>query len=193
MTVAFALFLAGHGLLHLIGFAKAFRLAALPQLAQPIGPAMGVLWLAAAALFLASAGAIILWPRWWWLLAAIAVGASTLAIAASWNDAKFGAAANLVVTAATLFGFLSQGPESLRAAYDADVARAVVSGPAAPTLSEHDFARLPEPVQRYLRVTGTLGAAARRQFSGPFDRAYSQRPRGAVDSAGVRTAQRRDG
>ena len=34
-----------HGLIHLLGFAKAFRFAELPQLTQPISPLVGVLWL----------------------------------------------------------------------------------------------------------------------------------------------------
>ena len=67
MTAAFAVLLVAHGLLHLIGVAKAFRLATLPQLVQPVAPAVGALWFAAAVLLVASAGAIYLWPRWWWV------------------------------------------------------------------------------------------------------------------------------
>jgi hypothetical protein len=48
MAVVFASFLALHGLIHLLGFAKAFGLARLPQLTQPIGPLLGLLWLMAA-------------------------------------------------------------------------------------------------------------------------------------------------
>ncbi len=126
MTAAFAVFLVGHGLLHLIGVAKGFRLAALPQLTQPITPLAGALWLAAAVLLVVSAGAIYVWPRWWWGLAVVAAGISTAAIVPSWADAKMGAAANLVVLAGALFGYLSQGPGSLRASYEDDVARASV-------------------------------------------------------------------
>ncbi len=39
--------LALHGLIHAMGFAKAFGLAELPQLVQPISRAMGVAWLLA--------------------------------------------------------------------------------------------------------------------------------------------------
>ena len=157
MTAAFAVFLVGHGLLHLIGVAKGFRLAALPQLTQPITPLAGALWLAAAVLLVASAGAIFLWPRWWWALAVLAAAVSTAAIVPSWADAKVGAAANLVVVAAALFGYLSQGPGSLRASYEDDVAHASVIETPVASLQEADLARLPEPVQRYLRVTGAVG------------------------------------
>src|SRR5229473_2026019 len=39
-----------HGLIHLMGFAKAFGYADLPQLTQPISRAWGVVWLVAACL-----------------------------------------------------------------------------------------------------------------------------------------------
>lgn len=157
MTAAFAVLLVGHGLLHLIGVAKAFRLAHLPQLSQPISPTAGAVWFAATVLLVASAGAIYLSPRWWWAVAALAAGVSTAAIVPSWADAKMGAAVNLVVIAGALFGYLSQGPGSLRASYEDDVAAALAGTAPASPLVQADLARLPEPVQRYLRVTGALG------------------------------------
>jgi hypothetical protein len=36
-----------HGLIHLLGFAKAVRLADLPQLTEPISPFLGAVWLLA--------------------------------------------------------------------------------------------------------------------------------------------------
>jgi hypothetical protein len=157
VVAGFTAFLVGHGLLHLIGTAKAFRLAAVPQLTQPIAPAAGVVWLIAAALFVAAAGSIIVWPRGWWILAAAAVLVSMVVIVPSWADARFGAAANLIVAAGALFGFLTQGPGSLRAAYEADLARSSAHASAVPVLAEADLDGLPEPVQRYLRVSGSVG------------------------------------
>ena len=55
MTVAFAIFLALHGLIHLLGFAKAFGLTDLPQLTRPVSSTLGVMWLMAACLFVAAA------------------------------------------------------------------------------------------------------------------------------------------
>ena len=129
MTVVFAIVLVVHGLIHLLGFAKAFRLADLPQLTQPISPLVGVLWLSAAMLFLGAAGSLFLWPRWWWAIGAGAVVVSMVAIVPSWTDAKFGALANVVALVGVIFGFLAHGPTSLRAAYerDADCALAIAS------------------------------------------------------------------
>lgn len=152
-----AAFFTAHGLIHLIGFAKAFGLAELPQLVRPITRPMGVLWLLASALFVASAASLILLPRWWWAFGFAAVTISMVVVIGSWSDAKFGALANLVALTAVLYGFLSAGPWSLRATYDRDVTLRVVNGRAPLTIIESDLARLPLPVQKYLRTSGAVG------------------------------------
>ena len=114
MAVVFAVVLVVHGLIHLLGFAKAFGLADLPQLTQPIAHWLGVVWLLAAVLFVAAAAALFMWPRGWWMLGACAVVVSMLVIASSWADAKFGAIANLIILVGVLIGFMANAPASLR-------------------------------------------------------------------------------
>ena len=114
MARLFVIVLVVHGLIHLLGVVKAFRLAELPQLTQPISPPFGVLWLAASLLFIATAVCLLVWPRWWRALGATAVGVSMAAIFSSWADARVGALANLVILIGVIFGFLVQGPFSLR-------------------------------------------------------------------------------
>jgi hypothetical protein len=164
MTVIFAVFLVIHRLIHLLGFAKAFGLARLPQLTQPIGPLVGLLWLLAACLFLAAAASLLVWPRWWWAVGACAIVVSMLAIVPSWTDAKFGALANLVAVVGFVFGFLAQGPASLRAAYDRDVDRALARVEPPELITDAALAHLPVPVQQYLRRTGVVGQPRVRNF-----------------------------
>lgn len=164
MTVVMAIVLVVHGLIHLLGFAKAFRLADLPQLTQPISPWPGVLWLLAALLFLAAAAALFAWPRGWWAIGACAIVVSTFVIVPSWTDAKFGAIANLVASIGVVFGFLAHGPGSLRAAYDRDVDRALARLAPVEPVTDADLARLPAPVQRYLRAAGVVGQPRVRNF-----------------------------
>ena len=121
MVTAFAILLVVHGLIHLLGTAKAFGWADLPQLTQPISVTFGALWLLAALLFLTTAVSLFVWPRVWWAVGVCAVVVSMLVIVPSWTDAKFGALANAVVLVGVAFGFLSQGPYSLRAEYERDV------------------------------------------------------------------------
>jgi len=180
MRSLFALFLVLHGLIHLLGAAKGFGLAALPQLSRPISPALGTLWLAAALLFVAAAVSIFAWPRWWWLAGAAAIAVSMAAIVPSWSDAKFGAAANAVALVGVVFGFLADGPFSLRAEYDRDVARALAATPAVrDALTEQDLAALPPPVRRYLQLAGVVGRPRVRDFRVRMH----GRIRGAADAA----------
>lgn len=157
MVAAFAILLVVHGLIHLRGAAKAFGWGELPQLAGPIPPALGALWLASAGLFLASAVSLLFWPRGWWLIAACAVALSTVVILPSWTDAKVGALANAVVLTGAAFGFLSRGPFSLRAEYERDVADRVSAPAVTALVTDADLDRLPPPVRRYLRLAGVVG------------------------------------
>src|SRR6185436_9293672 len=54
-------------------------------------------------------------------------------------------------------GFLSQGPYSLRAEYDADRARFLSTAASEHTVTEADLTHLPPAVQRYLRLSGAVG------------------------------------
>jgi hypothetical protein len=146
-----------HGFIHLMGVAKAFGLAELPQLTQPISRGMGLLWLGAAVLMLASAAMMVFWPRYWWIAGALALVVSQTVIAAAWRDAWAGTLVNGVLLLAVLHGFLTQGPWSFRAEFDREVAGRRAATAAMPPITEHDLARLPHAVQRYLRATGMVG------------------------------------
>lgn len=49
---------------------------------------MALVWL------LAPAGLILVWPRWWWMVGALAVILSQIIVLRSWSDAKYGTIAN---------------------------------------------------------------------------------------------------
>ena len=101
---AFAALLVVHGLIHTMGFAKAFGLAELPQLTETPLRVVGLGWLASAALFLATAVALFVWPRWFWLVGAAALLVSQPLIFGAWRDAKFGSIASLLVLAGVVWG-----------------------------------------------------------------------------------------
>jgi diadenosine tetraphosphatase ApaH/serine/threonine PP2A family protein phosphatase len=152
----FALFLFFHALIHTMGFLKAFGLAELAQLTQPINRAMGVWWLIAAVLLLLALVFMLVASRWWFI-GALALVVSQAVIVSSWSDAKVGTLANVVLLLLVVHGFLSQGPRSYRAEYAEKVrsqlARAAVEG----IVTEADLARLPAPLARYLRLSGVVG------------------------------------
>jgi hypothetical protein len=157
MLLLLAILLAFHGLIHFMGVAKAFGLVDLPELTQPIAPAVGLIWLAAALLFLATGAAIFVWPRGWWMLGAAGVAVSMTAIALAWSDARWGTIANVAIAIAVLCGFFWYGPSSLHAQYDRDVAHGLADRGAPPIVTDQDLAPLPDLVRRYLRLTGAVG------------------------------------
>jgi hypothetical protein len=159
-----------HGLIHLMGFAKAFGYAELPQLTQPISKPMGLTWLVVTGLFLLTVAALFAWPRGWWMLGAAALLASQMVILTSWTDAKFGTVANVIVLAGVVVGFAARGPTSFRAQFEKDVSAALapVSMPDTP-LTEADIVSLPLPVRRYIEKTGALGQPRVRNFHLTFE------------------------
>jgi hypothetical protein len=164
MRSVFSFIVAVHGLIHLMGPAKAFGYAELPQLTQPISRGAGMVWLAAAILCLASVVALFAWPVGWWIIGAAAVVVSQAAIVAAWTDAKFGTLANIILLIGVVYGYLTLGPTSFRAQYGRDAAAGLVRPISAPPLTETDIAPLPDPVRRYLRATGMIGQPRIRNY-----------------------------
>jgi len=164
-----------HGLIHVMGFAKAFGYAELPQLTQPVSREMGVLWLAAGLLVVASAVMWVAAPRSVWIVGGIALVISQAVILSAWRDAWAGTVANLLLLLVVAYGWFTEGPHSFRAAFERDVAASVARPIDAPVVTEADLAPLPEPVQRYLRATGVVGQ--------PRVRNYHLRFRGRIRSA----------
>lgn len=123
---------------------------------MPISRPLGLFWLLAALLSLATVAALFTLPRWWWLVGALALVASQAVILTSWTDARFGTVANVLLLVAVAYGFAHQGPWSLPAEYERDRALAQPAR-AGEVLTEADLAPLPEPVQRYIRAAGVVG------------------------------------
>jgi hypothetical protein len=176
MKVAFTGLLLLHGLIHALGFLKAFGLMRLPQLALPISRPLGVLWLFAAVATLGTAVALHAWPRGWWIVGAVALVASQAAIIPSWADAKLGTAANALVLIGVAWGFLANGPLSLREEFDGEVSRGLARSSSQPLVTEQDLAPLPSPVQRYLRYAGAVGQPRVQTFRVHFTGRIRQGP-----------------
>lgn len=147
-----------HGLIHLMGFAKAFGDADLPQLTQPISRPLGLAWLLATLLMGLTATLLATGARGWWAVGLVAVLVSQAVIVTSWTDAWAGTIANVLVLLGLAYGFAATGPYSFAAHYSRQVASRVAATAPGGTLTEHDLAPLPLPVQRYLRQAGVVGA-----------------------------------
>jgi hypothetical protein len=155
MRIPFLIILSLHSLIHLLGFAKAFGLASLPQLTKHITKPLGLAWLITTLLLAAAVVMLALRNNQWWIPALTGVLISQILIALSWQDARFGTVANvliLIVVIATLSGQRFEG------SYRQDVKELLSSTVYPPdTLTETELQLLPLPVRNYLRYTGVVG------------------------------------
>ncbi len=94
-----------HGLIHLLGYLKAFGFADIQELSISISRSMGLLWLFICLLFVVSAFLMILNLDAWWMPAIPALVLSQVLIIMYWQDAKFGTVANLILFIAALISW----------------------------------------------------------------------------------------
>jgi len=159
MRIALVVLLCLHAGIHLLGFAKAFGLAEIPALRHAIGPAAGILWLAAALLLLGSAVLVARSDGRWWVVAGVGVLLSQTLIAGAWQDARFGTLANVLIAIPVLLALADRRPGSLRSSYRSEVRRLTTASPSsAPALvTDSDLASLPPLIRGYLTRAGVVG------------------------------------
>lgn len=94
-----------HGLIHLMGFMKAFQLVEIKQLKQTIHKPIGLLWLITALLFIAVAAIFLSKDDWWWKIAFPAFVLSQVLIIMYWRNAKYGTIANGIILIGTVIAY----------------------------------------------------------------------------------------
>src|SRR5688572_4995427 len=90
---AFVVFL--HGIIHCLGFAKAFHYD--NTLTKVISKPAGLVWLLTALLFATAAGLFLFKKENWPVVALIALVLSQTLIVTNWQDAKYGTIANVLI------------------------------------------------------------------------------------------------
>ena len=167
LRIALLFVIVGHGLIHLMGVAKAFEWATLAQLTKAITRPAGMVWGLAALLFLVAAFLLLRHDDRWWFLALPAVLLSQVLIWTQWQDARWGTLANVLilfagVAGASVWNFRSEDRTSVRSALERS------TGPTGSLITEKDLAPLPLPVQRFLRKAGVLGTVRPRSMRVSF-------------------------
>lgn len=155
MRIVLVLLIILHGLIHLMGFAKAFQFGEMTQFTKEISRPMGILWLLAALLFLVTATGFFLRKDWWPILGIIMVILSQGLIFTTWADAKYGTIANAIIMVVAIVGMSNLIFER---GFKEDVASAMnIKAPTPEILNEKDLEPLPDCVQNYLRYVGAVG------------------------------------
>jgi len=156
LKYSFIFLIAVHGLIHIMGYFKAFDPAKVPQLIQGISKPVGILWLAVAILFLATALLFMLNVDWWWALGIVSIVLSQAVIISNWTDAKFGTIPNLIILVVII---LSMGSYFFESGYIQDVKSNLNTNNSQSTdlLTTEDLNNLPKSVQKYIIFTGSVG------------------------------------
>ena len=151
----FGILLLLHGLIHLMGFAKAFNYGRIQQLSKDITKASGVLWLITSMLFITLVILYFLDHEYWTYIAITAVVISQVLIFSAWKDARYGSIVNFIVLLTAIAGWSSNRFEST---FRKDVQLHLQQSNDVKTekLTETDIQSLPEPVQKYLRFSGVI-------------------------------------
>ncbi|HMO12534.1 MAG TPA: hypothetical protein PKD64_03005 [Pirellulaceae bacterium] len=156
MQLIFFGLLVVHGLIHSLGFLKAFNIIQVKELTQEISRSLGALWLLAAiAMILAGVG-FLFGIQTWWVNAILAIVLSQALIYRSWQDAKWGTIINIIVFVAAI---LSWGSWRFEQEFRRDVKTrlASIQDSSQDVITPEDLAALPSPVRRYLELVGVVG------------------------------------
>lgn len=167
MRILFLIIVLIHGLIHLMGFAKAFHLSEIQQLKLPISKPVGILWLAATVFFLVFIILYYLNSRYDWFIGVLAVLISQILIFVFWEDAKYGSLANLLIV---LVCFINFGEYFLYREFTNNVKNdfATNNSKLNELVIEADIAHLPILVQKYLRYTKAVGQPKVYNFRAEF-------------------------
>lgn len=101
-----------HGLIHLLGFVKAYDLASVEQLTEDISKTTGLIWLLTSVLFLVTVFLYFTQNDVWWVVGLVAVIISQVLIILSWSDAKYGTIANVIIAIPIIMAIAEQLPEN---------------------------------------------------------------------------------
>ncbi len=144
-----------HGLIHFMGFAKAFKYADIQALTQPISKAAGVLWVLAAILFIITTMLLLFKKDAWWMLAIPSALISQYLIILSWQDAKFGTIVNVIIIIGIIIGY---GIWNFNQMAKQEVSHLLqAASNSTKIITKEDITHLPPVVQRWLERSQIIG------------------------------------
>lgn len=154
-----------HGLIHALGFAKAYFPTRIVQLENNISKPMGWIWLLTGITFI-TCGILFKYSRVWWAAGLVAILVSQLLIINAWSDARYGTILNVLLLTLCLIQLFEWKYENL---FRNDVITATKDRIHSPILTDADITHLPYPVQKYIRLTGAIDKPRIKNFSLKFE------------------------
>lgn len=156
LKTIFTIIIILHGLIHLMGFVKAYNYADISALTQDIPKPMGIIWLLASVLFVTTA-LLFTWKNETWVyFGLVSVVVSQAMIWMYWQDAKFGTIVNVMMLIVIFFGYFHL---TFKNKYKAEVTAALTQTSEIPSaiLTVEDIKHMPALVQKYLHYTHSVG------------------------------------
>jgi len=152
----FAFLLLIHGLIHLMGFAKAYKLTVVNQLTATISKPAEFIWLVASLLFLIAVAFFLFNKLEWWIPAVIALIVSQTLIITNWHDAKAGTIANIIVLIVFIVAFANW---NFNNQFDKKVSDMLSQNNnlQQEIVTKDMITHLPKPVQTWLLNSGIIG------------------------------------
>jgi hypothetical protein len=156
MKIIFIIIVVLHGLIHVLGFVKAFELAAIRELTSHISRPFGIVWLICAVLFIFFAITYASGYTYGWIIGLIAVILSQIVIVYFWKDGKFGTIPNMIIL---LVVIMSYGSYTFNKMVDSEIEEVLSFAKTTQPgiVTEEDILHLPAPVQRWITSTGIIG------------------------------------
>jgi hypothetical protein len=148
MKVVCIILLTFHGLIHSLGFLKAFGYLDV-SFRERISKPSGILWFAAFLFFLSTAALVVLENKYWWYSGLTGAVLSQFLVIVFWQDTKYATIVNLIVFVGTFIAFVTLDYHQL---YQGDVKKKLEQKPYfdESELSERYLDSLPELVKKYL-------------------------------------------
>ena len=156
MKYLFVFILLIHGIIHFMGFVKAFKLHEVSQLTLSISKTTGVFWFFTGLLFVIAFVALLLKQQWWPVLGMIAIVLSQILIIYYWKDAKYGTIVNLIVFLVAISSYATYRFNGM-VQKEIEVLSRTDNIKNLPHITNEDIAHLPEIVRKWILNSGFVG------------------------------------
>lgn len=155
MRYAFAILMSLHGLIHLMGFVKAFYLTDINRQVLGISKPIGALWLLTFILFIIASSQFFNSKKWFYI-AFIAVLVSQILILLAWKEAKFATILNVVILLLALSAYANHRFDRM---IENEIKAISIHNETSNQVfvTENDTQDLPKIIVRWLRNSGVLG------------------------------------
>jgi hypothetical protein len=155
MKFVFSFILLIHGLIHFIGFMKAFTSIGFDKQELEISKPIGFFWLIVSMLFTVAAIQYLTHKNWFYL-ALLGVLVSQILIILVWKDAKFGTFVNIIIL---LVGLSAIGNHRFQKMVNEESSELLnhVSPNTSKIISEKDLNQLPHIIKTWVKSSGVVG------------------------------------